>query len=303
VKLDRAAITVGEKVSLTLEVVAASGVRITMPALDETLGAFAVRERRTPPDIPEGDRRRWSHLYVLDTFAAGDQEIPALTVRFEDQRVEATGAGGAPIEGEIVTDPFVVPVASVLADDVQETDFRDIRAAIDVPVERAAGSRLAWIGGLILLVVTAIIVWIWIRRRRARVTALAEPPVPAHDWARQQLAALEADDLVGQQRFHEFYFRLSDIVRQYIERRFGLMAPERTTEEFLREAERSDLLSIGHRELLRSFLHAADLVKFARHEPTVTEAGEALAGARAFVDQTAPTEVADGTAPGREAAA
>ena len=66
------------------------------------------------------------------------------------------------------------------------------------------------------------------------------------------------------------------------------MAPERTTEEFLREARSSSVLADEHKTLLRGFLSAADMVKFALHEPSVNESDGALAAARGFVEETAP---------------
>ena len=65
----------------------------------------------------------------------------------------------------------------------------------------------------------------------------------------------------------EFYTRLSDIVRRYLEGQLGLRAPERTTEEFLYEVSRDHALSAEHKELLGAFLQESDLVKFARFRP------------------------------------
>ena len=102
---------------------------------------------------------------------------------------------------------------------------------------------------------------------------------------------------------HAFYTRLSDIVRQYIERRFMIMAPERTTKEFLREAARRGELTIGHKELLAGFLRAADMVKFALHLPAAIDCDDAFRSAGAFVDETIPTPVTDDVAGATEAAA
>ena len=114
--------------------------------------------------------------------------------------------------------------------------------------------------------------------------------VPPHAWAEAELDRLAAEGLIEQARFHEFYFRLTDIVRQYIERRFSIMAPEQTTEEVLRQARASAVLGDEHKDLLGGFLRAADKVKFARHRPTVEEAESAFAAARRFVRETAPAE-------------
>ena len=68
------------------------------------------------------------------------------------------------------------------------------------------------------------------------------------------------------------------------------MAPERTTEEFLREARLHPALSDDHRALLAGFLRAADMVKFAKHRPDVAEGEEAMRAARRLVTETTPTD-------------
>jgi hypothetical protein len=85
-----------------------------------------------------------------------------------------------------------------------------------------------------------------------------------------------------------FYFRLSDIVRQYIERRFSIMAAEQTTEEFLREARRNPSLNQDQQRSLGEFLRGADMVKFAKYQPDAADCEAALGSARQFVRETAP---------------
>ena len=97
---------------------------------------------------------------------------------------------------------------------------------------------------------------------------------------------------------------LSDIVRRYIEARFGLRAPELTTEEFLAEAGRSADLTPSHRSLLSAFLERCDRVKFARYSPGDTESHEALQLARQFLRETrdAPSRGDEPATPAAEAA-
>ena len=86
----------------------------------------------------------------------------------------------------------------------------------------------------------------------------------------------------------EFYTRLSDVVRQYLEGQMGLRAPERTTEEFLYEVSRDHSLSAEHRELLGAFLREADLVKFAKFRPGTEDMQRALDAAEKFVQDSQP---------------
>ena len=83
--------------------------------------------------------------------------------------------------------------------------------------------------------------------------------------------------------------RLSGIVRTYIEARFGLKAPDMTTEEFLQVTSNAQALSSSHRRLLQEFLERSDLVKFARYEPSRHEADEAFEAAHRFIQDTVPS--------------
>lgn len=297
-----ATVRVGSRLQLIIDVVAERGVVVSMPELGEDLGAFTVRSRSTPPDVPEDGSRHWTHTYTLDTFATGDVEIPTIELSFTDAREQTVADRGAPLDTAIATDPLTVHVQSVLRGDESEADYRDIRGAVEVPV---AGEGINWVRvlfiaalGLLVLgaLAAAVLALVLIRRSKAQQTP---PPRPPHVQAAQALDELAAAGLIEQGAFHAFYTRLSGIVRLYIEQRFGLMAPERTTDEFLREAERDARLSVAHRELLTTFLRAADMVKFARFEPAPDEAHAALDAARGFVVETTPSEpapIAEGAA-------
>jgi hypothetical protein len=287
VHAEPAAVVVGEPLQMVIEVVAPEGVEIRMPVPPaEDLGAFAIRDTQAPPDVPVAEGRRYRHTWTLDTFSAGENEIPAMTVTFVDHRPgSATPAG--PVEGELISATLKVSVRSVLAVDQPEQDLRDIKGE----VRDFLGADLAslWPAAVVVGIGLAVALLAVIMTRRRRLLELQVPVIPPGVWALLQLDDLERQELVDHGRVHEFYFRLSSIVRQYLERRFKLMAPERTTEEFLRETRRSDLLTDDHKHLLSDFLRVADMVKFALHEPSATESVLALTAARGFVEQTAET--------------
>jgi hypothetical protein len=280
-------ITVGERLVLTIDVAADNKVDIQMPTLEKELGSFSVRRSETPPDVPEGERRRFTHRYELDTFASGDVEVPPVTVGFVDRRAAVDGTGES-VEGELASEALVVAVDSVLPPDADPTQFRDIKDTVEVPVEASPATKalmgIAVVLGLAVLI--AIIALIVRRRRRAEAE---EPCVPPHVWAMERLRALQDEQLLERGDLHAFYFRLSDIVRQYIERRFGIMAPQRSTEEFLRETRTSPVLSDEHKQVLAGFLRFADMVKFALHRPSAAEGEKAFAAARRFVEETTST--------------
>ena len=116
------------------------------------------------------------------------------------------------------------------------------------------------------------------------------PPVPPHRIALDALADLRAKGWIEALKIEPFYVALSGIVRRYLEGRFGLRAPERTTEEFIRDALTSKKLSDAHRDLVAGFLEQSDLVKFARHAPGPTDMRNALKSAERLVHETMPVE-------------
>ena len=284
VSAEPSTVTVGEPLRYTVEVVAADGVFVVMPVLETDLGPFEVRRSQTPPDVPVSGGRRWRHTYTLDSFAAGLNEIPAVTVEFVDRRPESATPSG-PIEGELSSDPLPVTVRSVLAADQGVMELRDIRTEVRDFVRRPLAGLWPVAVAVIIGLAVAVLAVFMARRRRADA---AQPAITADEWARARLDELQRAGLVEQDMVHEFYVRLSDIVRQYLERRFDLVAPERTTEEFLREVRTGTVLGDDHKDLLTGFLRAADMVKFALHEPSMSECGLALAAARRFVEETVP---------------
>ncbi len=116
------------------------------------------------------------------------------------------------------------------------------------------------------------------------------PPVPPHETALNALADLRATGWIEALRIEPFYIALSGIVRRYLEGRFGLRAPERTTEEFIRDALSSKKLSDAHQNLVAGFLEQCDLVKFARHAPGADDMRNALDSAERLVRETMPAE-------------
>ena len=114
------------------------------------------------------------------------------------------------------------------------------------------------------------------------------PPVPPHETALNALADLRAKGWIEALQIEPFYVALSGIVRRYLEGRFGLRAPERTTEEFIRDALTSKKLSDAHRDLVAGFLEQSDLVKFARHAPGQADMRNALDSAERLVRETMP---------------
>src|ERR1700761_920136 len=141
-------------------------------------------------------------------------------------------------------------------------DIRDIKP----PLEISDGlAWLWWTLGALIIVTLALLAWRYFLKR---VTQDSAPvPVPPHVRAKKMLERALAFIVEPKQ----FCTLVSNTVRTYLEERFNFRAPERTTEEFLRELQATDLLKPEQKESLGRFLESCDLVKFAKYEPTEAE--------------------------------
>ena len=161
-------------------------------------------------------------------------------------------------------------------------DIRDIGPPIDIP------SGLAWLWwGLAALAIGIAALLFWRRRQKRAAQVPVIPAVPAHVRARQKLQ--EALALIAQPK--PFVIAVSDATRWYLEERFNFRAPERTTEEFLHELQRTDRLTREQKERLSEFLASCDLVKFAKYEPGETELRALHASALRLVEETEPVAI------------
>ncbi len=156
-------------------------------------------------------------------------------------------------------------------------DIRGIKPPVDIP------DPWLWLWVLLSGLAAAILVLVIVglfRRKNARV--VEEVVIPPHVRAKQRLA--EALRLIGDP--NQFCTEVSQTLRLYLEERFTLRAPERTTEEFLIELQNSKHLTLDQKLSLGEFLQSCDLVKFARHEPTETNLRQLHDSALRLVDET-----------------
>jgi hypothetical protein len=278
---DRPSMGLTDTLTLTLTVEAPPEVRVTLPEVTtKTLGPFEViQQRTTGPLSLTPQTQQWQRQYSLAVATRGSLTVPPLTVQIQEGDTTQS----------LTTDPFSITVTSLVPADADLSSPKDIAPPVPLvwrglsPWVRRVAGGLAGVG---LLAAG----WWWYRRRQC---AAAVPPGqrPAHVLALAALERLQRQDLIGQERVEEFYVRVSMILRRYIELRFGLRAPEQTTEEFLVSALATGGLIATHQDLLEAFLQHCDLVKFARHRPTPSAMEETFESAKTFVEHTADMHV------------
>jgi hypothetical protein len=165
-----------------------------------------------------------------------------------------------------------------------EEDIRDIRGPKTVPA--ASWLVTAVIAGALLVTLCTAYV---IRRRRQR-----GAPGRSLTLSEQTLERLEGTKpLMQPATAREFGIAASEVIRSYIEKRFNVIATQRTTEEFLQTLLQSSNEALArHRSLLAQFLQQCDFVKFAGASLAITDMEALYQSARGFVLQTGEPAVA-----------
>jgi hypothetical protein len=277
---------VGDPLTVELRVETPDGYVVQFPG-EADLGELHVRDVDTADPRPRAEGGlAWRKTYTAESLTAGVVEVPALAVKYAR---EPTEAGVEPVfEHELVSDSLQVDVLSALTTQDSVFEPRDITGTLLPPREPLSPRVWAAIIGASLVGLVAIgALVLWLRKRAQRLP----PPILPEVWALRALAELQAANLIEGGRAKEFYYRLSEIVRVYIERKFGLAAPEMTTEEFLSTLARGGGVLPYDSDRLRDFLQACDLVKYAALTPLEQEPESALGTARAFIDATAAAAV------------
>jgi len=280
VRVDKAKITIAETITLELQAAIEPGYEVQMPKVDKVLESFGIVDWDNLGDKLDPNNRVVStYRYRLEPFLSGTYPIPAFTFEFHDVNSPEDK------KYELTTEPIDIEVTSLLGEQRAELKIEDIEGVVDMP--RPKSFAWIWIVGVIVL---AAAIGFWLYLRGKRIKELVRIFKPAHELAYERLRVLINEDLISAGRIKEFYERISDILRHYIEHRFNLRAPERTTEEFLAELAKTDVLPGAEKQRLGEFLRHCDLVKFAKHNPTTEQIQETFNLVKDFIEKTKSDE-------------
>ena len=273
--VDTTVVTVGDRITMTVSVDHDASAQARLPD-SLALGSFEVLAARALPLATTDNRTTSAWTLTLAAFELGELEIPSFPV-------EVVAADGS-LES-LETDPYDVRVVSVGVDESGE--IRDIRGPLGIPISSLV--ILLWV--LVPLLLAALL-WVVVRRLRpggADVSraALGPLPRPPSEVALEALAALEASPLLERGQVKEYHIEVSDILRTYVEARFGVPALEMTTQEVLDRLACARVEDAFVRQFA-DFLAPCDMVKFAKVRPTPEASLAVLALGRRLVESSAP---------------
>ncbi|MDO8525325.1 MAG: hypothetical protein Q7S07_02430 [Candidatus Omnitrophota bacterium] len=264
--VDRAGALVGDRIKLTFEIGYRSGTEINFPEFKEgKIGDFEIKDfAREVSKKLFRDAFVMKRIYRIAAYSTGKRQIPRIEIRYKVK--------GDKEWKSVYARVLNVTIESVLPKGKLPADIKDVKP----PLGYFELNPVLIAGIVILFLAVALGVFFKLRKK----------PLPVrlpHEIAAEELEAIRGNFLRDPD-VKEYYAGISDCVRRYIERVFKLRAPEMTTEEFLSSLHMSVVLSIARKDLLRDFLNACDLVKFAKYTPVRGETDAVFVTAKKFID-------------------
>lgn len=277
--IDKSRIVIGEKIFYKIEVNLKTSEKARFPGFKDDLGGFEVLDYgRTPRRKVGRTHYMESVWYQLVTYTVGDYIIPSLNVRI--------GRSGGNYD-DIKTKKVFIQVKSVITG---KEELKDIKSVLDVSWNIFL--MLAVI--LIVLMIGGGLYW-YFRQKRNPVKEIAAVILP-HEKALQELGRIEVEDLIAKGEIKEYYYQVSNVLRNYLEERFSLNAYHQTTQEFIIDIISSDLIEGRFIEILKDYLQHCDLVKYAELKPLENVSKELICTTRKFIEETKPVgSIVEGT--------
>jgi hypothetical protein len=165
--------------------------------------------------------------------------------------------------------------------------MNDIRP-LKGPLEISAGFPI-WLFIVLILAALIIALSVYFKKKKGIKTKPDMHPRLPEEIARDGLKALLEMRLAEKGLIKEYYIRLSDIIRGYIEDRYRIFAMDRTTWELYYEMK-SNKIERSHIDKINDFLEDCDMVKFAKYRPTEKEIGDIYEKAEEIIDITTDKE-------------
>jgi hypothetical protein len=275
-ELDTQYVTIGDQFHMNLYVSQPREILVHFPVLADTIikEIEILSASSIDTSVQEDGQLILNQDLLLTCFDSGLYEIPPLTFGLES----------ATWSDSLQTPPQYLAVLTVAVD----TALRDIKQPIHVPMGFIEVFPWVLVGLGVLIIIGGIVYYFRQRKRNKPVFRIVKPKEPAHVIALRELDKLKVEKLWQKNEFKQYYTRLTEIIRIYLEKRYHIPAMEETTYEILEEWKEQKGAIPDLYDHLRQLLNLADLVKFAKEKPLPTDNEVNIDNAYEFVRLTKP---------------
>ena len=275
-KIDSLEMVIGQQTDVTVTVTAKEGDQVEFPnfkPLQQIIPGVEIVESGPMTTSGKSDGScLFQRNYTLTSFDGKLYYLPPFAVKVNGKEYKSKSLALKVLEIEVDTtnvDKFFGP--------------KDVQ---DNPFSWQEWSVIFWLS-LIMLAMISITYYLYLRLRdnkpivaKIRIIKRLLP----HQKAMKEIEAIKADKMVMSENQKEYYTKLTDTLRKYIEERYGFRAMEMTSSEIIdRLTETQDSQALDELQLL---FNTADLVKFAKYSTLINENDMNLVNAIEFINKT-----------------
>ena len=265
-KIDPIEMMIGEQAIVTLTVQAGEGAKVQWPT-------FQPRQQIVPGvEVLATHTSNQSMTLTLTSFDGKLYHLPPFKVKVNDKEVKSAD--------------LALKVVEIEVDTTHMEKFFGPKDVQDNPFLWSDWSLPFWLSVLMLLML-AVGYYLYLRFRSNKPVIahikIVKRLLP-HQKAMKEIEQIKADKMVTSENQKEYYTKLTDTLRKYIEERYGFSAMEMTSSEII-----DRLMSTGDQQSLdelRQLFTTADLVKFAKYSTMINENDANLVSAIDFINQT-----------------
>ena len=250
-------IKIGEQIQYKVSVETPANTPVYFPE-GQTFAPLEMVKTRAADTLRDGGKYRLVKEYYLTQFDEGHYTIPSQKIRINNK--------------DYFTDSLLVEVHTVAIDTLKQPLY-DIKPIQEVKKPFTSyGWILTIIAAVLLLLIVAFVYFVFIRKKKFPFLQ-TQKKLPPFDRAIQDLKELQNSKYLIQSQHKEYYTRLTDIVKAYLEEEVHILAKESTTDELLTKInllQDKGKLNLNQETItnLKRVLQTADLVKFAKNKPS-----------------------------------
>ena len=285
-------ILIGEQALINLQVIAPKDIEILFPVYQDSIvsGLEVLSMGNTDTTIVD-NVRTINVKYLVTSFDSTLYYVPSMPISDGVDTIYSNSFG-LKVTAPELKDSTVAYLERMKAGETDSIDFNELQLNDIKSIQKAPFSwkdllSLLWIP-LIILILLAIIgavIYLIIKKNKKGYFFTPPPLLAPHVRAMKSLDKIKGEKIWQQERYKEFYTQLTDVLRRYINERYGINSLEMTSGEILSiirtKAEEDSVYNN-----LKQVLSVADLVKFAKYKPFIDENDLSLMNSYFFVNQT-----------------
>jgi len=281
---DTSRIYIGDQIGFTINIKQPADIELTLPVFKDSLIKNIEIISGPVFDSTQSADGRLSIIekYIITSFDSGFYQVPPVFAEVKNNEgVKRFYSEYSQLE---VMRLMIAPADTT-------AKIYDIIKPYRAPV--TIGEIVPWV---LIIALAAVLIWALIRlmkKLRKKKPGVVEVIIkdPAHVIAFRELEKLRNEEIWQKGEIKTYYTRLTEILRQYLENRFGVLSLELTSAETLDALVKTGFKKDTSYNQLRAILTGADLVKFAKHNPEPAENDLHFQNSWSFVEITKEKEV------------